>query len=204
MSGRRLSDDERVLWSGVTRSIAPLRRPARPERTAAETAREPVPGRSRPKPRKPSSKPGPKPAVTVGPAAPTPAGALPPAPLGRRLKQRIARGAHAIDGRLDLHGMTQAAAHDALRGFLRAAQARGGRIVLVITGKGSGDPTGVRGVLKRQVPLWLRLPEFRSLVVGFESAGIGHGGEGALYLSLRKARKANVAPPGQLIPPPAR
>jgi len=189
MSGRRLSDDERVLWSGVTRSIAPLRRPARPERAAAEPAGEPVPGRSRPKPRKPSSKPGPKPALSVVPAATAPAGAPPPAPLGRRLRQRIARGAHAIDGRLDLHGMTQSAAHEALLGFLRAAQARGGRIVLVITGKGSGDPTSERGVLKRQVPLWLRLAEFRSLVVGFESAGIGHGGEGALYVSLRKAQR---------------
>jgi DNA-nicking Smr family endonuclease len=109
--------------------------------------------------------------------------------VGRRLRQRIARGTHAIDGRLDLHGMTQSAAHDALQRFLRAAQARGGRIVLVITGKGSGDPTGERGVLKRQVPLWLRLAEFRSLVVGFESAGIGHGGEGALYVSLRKAQR---------------
>ena len=188
MSGRRLSDDERALWGGVTRSIAPLRRPARPERTAAEAKGEPVAGRSRPKPRQPRSKPGPKPASVLRPAAAAPAGA-PPAPLGRRLRQRIARGARAIDGRLDLHGMTQAAAHDALLGFLRAAQARGGRIVLVITGKGSGDPTGERGVLKRQVPLWLRLPEFRSLVVGFESAGVGHGGEGALYVSLRKAQR---------------
>jgi DNA-nicking Smr family endonuclease len=186
MSGRRLSDDERALWSGVARSIAPLRRPARPERAVAEPAGEPVPGRSRPKPK---SKPAPKPASVLRPAAAAPAGAPPPVPLGRRLRQRIARGTHAIDGRLDLHGMTQSAAHDALLRFLRAAQARGGRIVLVITGKGGGDPTGERGVLKRQVPLWLRLAEFRSLVVGFESAGIGHGGEGALYVSLRKAQR---------------
>ena len=121
------------------------------------------------------------------PKATAPASAPPLAPLGRRLKQRIARGNRAIDGRLDLHGMTQSAAHGALLRFLHEAQARGGRIVLVITGKGGGDPTGERGVLKRQVPLWLRLPEFRSLIVGFESAGIGHGGEGALYVSLRKA-----------------
>jgi DNA-nicking Smr family endonuclease len=187
MSGRRLSDDERVLWSGVIRSIAPLRRPARAERAAAEPADDQSPGRPGPKPKKPVSLPGSKPTLPAAAKATAPASAPQLAPLGRRLKQRIARGNRAIDGRLDLHGMTQSAAHGALLRFLHEAQARGGRIVLVITGKGGGDPTGERGVLKRQVPLWLRLPEFRSLIVGFESAGIGHGGEGALYVSLRKA-----------------
>jgi DNA-nicking Smr family endonuclease len=100
----------------------------------------------------------------------------------------VARGARTIDGRLDLHGMTQAEAHSALSRFLRTARARGVRSVLVSTGKGArgGDGHGERGVLKRQVPLWLRLPEFRDHIVGFENAGIGHGGEGALYVSLRK------------------
>jgi DNA-nicking Smr family endonuclease len=61
--------------------------------------------------------------------------------------------------------------------------------VLVITGKcgRAGDAGGERGVLKRQVPQWLRLPEFRAYVVGFEAAHIGHGGEGALYVRIRKA-----------------
>jgi DNA-nicking Smr family endonuclease len=98
----------------------------------------------------------------------------------------VARGAQAIDGRLDLHGMTQAKAHDALIGFLRAGQARGAGLVLVITGK--GDPSGERGVLKRQVPMWLRTPELRTMIVGFEAAGVGHGGEGALYVRLRRVR----------------
>jgi DNA-nicking Smr family endonuclease len=112
------------------------------------------------------------------------------APLTRRTKKRIARGNHAIDGRLDLHGMTQAEAHDALFGFLRAKQARGAKVVLVITGKGArgSDDGGGRGVLKRMVPMWLGMPDFRGLIIGFESAAIGHGGEGALYVSLRKAR----------------
>ena len=121
------------------------------------------------------------------------AGHPPPplATLGRKTKKRIARGAHAIDGRLDLHGMTQAEAHDALFGFLRAKQARGSKVVLVITGKGArGGDSGGRGVLNRMVPLWLRLPEFRGLILGFESAAVSHGGEGALYVSLRKARGA--------------
>jgi DNA-nicking Smr family endonuclease len=188
MTRRRLSDDERALWQGVTRSIAPLRDARRRKRAetepAAATAPKPSPPAKQAKP-KSNPSPGPKPA---GPAAPraTPS-PPPPAPLGRRVRQRIARGTLAIDGRLDLHGMTQAEAHAALLGFLRRSQAAGARIVLVITGKGSGRD-GERGVLKRQVPQWLRLPEFRGLIVGTEPAGIGHGGEGALYVSLRKAR----------------
>jgi DNA-nicking Smr family endonuclease len=61
--------------------------------------------------------------------------------------------------------------------------------VLVITGKGrTSAAASERGVLRRQVPLWLSLPEFRSLVVGFEEAHIGHGGEGALYVRIRRSK----------------
>jgi DNA-nicking Smr family endonuclease len=187
MSRRRLSDDERALWTGITRSIAPLRRRARPQPETREATPALAPGAAAPKP-KSRSRSNPRPTPAVAPARePAPP---PLAPLGRRLKHQIARGTRPIDGRLDLHGMTQAQAHSALLGFLRAAQARGSRIVLVITGKGirGGSAETERGVLKRQVPLWLRLPEFRSYVVGLEPAGIGHGGEGALYVSLRKPR----------------
>lgn len=181
MSRRRLSNDERVLWKGVTRSIAPLRKSSAPDLDAAEPATVPSP----PKPRARSAP------TIAAPVAPPKRAAPPPlAPLTRRTKKRIARGNHAIDGRLDLHGMTQAEAHDALFGFLRAKQARGAKVVLVITGKGArgSDDGGGRGVLKRMVPMWLGMPDFRGLIIGFESAAIGHGGEGALYVSLRKAR----------------
>ena len=181
MSRRRLSNDERVLWKGVTRSIAPLRKSSAPDLDVAEPATAPSP----PKPRARSAP------TIAAPVAPPKRAAPPPlAPLTRRTKKRIARGNHAIDGRLDLHGMTQAEAHDALFGFLRAKQARGAKVVLVITGKGArgSDDGGGRGVLKRMVPMWLGMPDFRGLIIGFESAAIGHGGEGALYVSLRKAR----------------
>lgn len=103
------------------------------------------------------------------------------------MKARVARGRAAIDGRLDLHGLTQGEAHAALLRFLRAAVSRGARLVLVITGKGArGD--GERGVLKRQVPQWLSLPEFRALIVGYEDAHVAHGGEGALYVRVRRSR----------------
>jgi DNA-nicking Smr family endonuclease len=180
MSRRRLSDEERVLWKGVTRSIMPLRKVSALEPKIDEPASAP-----------PSPKTRVKSGAVVAASVVPPKRAAPPplAPLTRRHKKRIARGNHAIDGRLDLHGMTQAEAHDALFGFLRAKQTRGAKVVLVITGKGArGGDDGGRGVLKRMVPMWLGMPDFRSLIVGFESAAIGHGGEGALYVSLRKGR----------------
>ena len=76
--------------------------------------------------------------------------------------------------------------------FLRTASARDARLVLVITGKGKridGDGERERGVLRRQVPQWLGLPEFRAFVLGFEDAAIAHGGEGALY--VRSAARAD-------------
>jgi len=109
--------------------------------------------------------------------------------MARREKQELARGRAAIEARIDLHGMTQAQAHSALRRFLHRSQARGAKFVLVITGKGVPNaPHGERGVLRQQVPLWLALPEFRICVLGFDVAHVGHGGEGALYVRLRKAR----------------
>jgi DNA-nicking Smr family endonuclease len=185
MSRRRLTDDEHALWQGVARSVSPLRK--RLKRTVIaeppETAK--TPPKSVPKVRA-VAKHAPVPSAPP----PKPIGPPPLAPLGRKLKQRIARGSHAIDGRLDLHGFTQAEAHGALLHFLRTRQARGAKVVLVITGKGfRGDAgAGERGVLRRMVPLWLSLPEFRNCVVGFESASIAHGGEGALYITLRRGR----------------
>lgn len=178
MSPRRLSDDERTLWLDVSRSIVPLRKTALPETEA------PVPVAAAVKPR---SKPSPDTATPPARTKAAPVAAPQLAPFDRRTRRRLARGTASIDARFDLHGLTQAEAHGALLRFLRAAQARGCRTVLVITGKGgTGDPYSERGVLKRQVPMWLRLPDFRSLIVGFDAATIAHGGEGALYVRLRQ------------------
>jgi DNA-nicking Smr family endonuclease len=182
MSRRRpLSEEERALWKGFARSIKPLdqaREPAEPAELAESSAADDKPG-----PAPPSH-----PAVRQ---EKLPAKKAPPlAPLGRRLKQRVARGREPIDARLDLHGLTQREAHAALLRFLHRAQADGVKIALVVTGKGTGKGPSPHesGVLKRQVPMWLSLPEFRSLVVGFQDAHTGHGGEGALYIRLRRAR----------------
>jgi DNA-nicking Smr family endonuclease len=170
---RGLSEDERVLWSTITRSIAPLK-----GRKRAEDAAEIAPAETRSTARPAAS-----------PAATPPRRTTPPplAPIDRRTKQRLARGATEIGGRLDLHGLTQAEAHAALARFLHSAQARDVKVVLVITGKGGSDGEG-RGVLKRQVPMWLEGPELRSLVIGYDNAGIGHGGAGALYVRVRRGR----------------
>jgi DNA-nicking Smr family endonuclease len=166
---RVLTYDERVLWTTVTRSVAPMHgdAPAQDE-DAGEVPSAPERGAPLP--------------VRVPPPSPV-------VPLDRRMRQRVARGRAAIDARMDLHGLTQADAHAALSRFLRAASARGARLVLVVTGKGGRSGAGgERGVLRRQVPQWLSLPEFRDLVVGFEDAHVAHGGEGALYVRLRRRR----------------
>jgi DNA-nicking Smr family endonuclease len=181
---RVLSYDERVLWTAVTQSIAPLHGGARDTVEEAESeeavAAAAKPARAPTGAAKTKNAPAPRPAAKVPPPPPL-------APLGRRMKQRVVRGKEAIDARLDLHGLTQSEAHAALLRFLRAASARGARLVLVITGKGR-QGEGERGVLRRQVPQWLGLPEFRALVVGFEDAHIAHGGEGALYVRVRRPR----------------
>lgn len=186
MSSRRrmLSYEERVLWATFTKTIEPLRIAATPAPDEGDDGEAHVakPVRQVARPKKAAHVAPPKPAGS--PLAPPLA--LPLTPLGRRMKQRVARGKEAIDGRLDLHGYTQNEAHAALLRFLRNARARDARLVLVITGKGRG---GEPGVLRRQVPQWLSLPEFRSLVIGFEDAHITHGGEGALYVRVRRTRE---------------
>jgi DNA-nicking Smr family endonuclease len=103
------------------------------------------------------------------------------APLTRREKQRVARGHDRIDARLDLHGHTLPEAHAQLLRFLRRASENEARLVLVITGKS--------GVLRQEVPRWLSLPDFRVLVIAAEPAAIRHGGDGALYLRVRRERR---------------
>jgi DNA-nicking Smr family endonuclease len=187
MSRRRsLSDEERALWTGVARSITPLH-PSRPSAKVSEPAQSAeLPTKSPVK----GKKSAPVGAFSTATSAPRPKNKAPPlAPLGRRLKQRVARGRESIEARLDLHGFTQAQAHAELLRFLRRAQADGARMVLVVTGKGTtkGGEAHERGVLKRQVPLWLSSPELRPLVIGYDDAHVGHGGTGAIYVRLRRA-----------------
>ena len=177
---RRLTDEEIELWAAVAQSVARRR-----------GASLPVP--SRPKPETP---PEPRPAAGARPGRqettkPKPTGPQPLAPIERRLKRDLSRGRAPIDDALDLHGLTQAEAHHALRSFLFSAQARGAKVVIVVTGKGkvgasSGSWMDEPGVLRRVAPHWLRANDLRSVVLGFEEAGRSHGGSGALYVRLRR------------------
>jgi DNA-nicking Smr family endonuclease len=177
---RSLSEEERALWESVAKQIKPLRKKARAAKPkAVEAASVPKPVAP---PRLSMS------AKILRAAKPEVPAAPPLAPLGRRERSQLSRGKKQIDARLDLHGMTQTRAHHALSGFLHRAHHDGLTFVLIITGKGQMGAESERGVLRRQVPHWLSLPEFRSLVVGFEEAHIGHGGEGALYVRIRRAK----------------
>jgi DNA-nicking Smr family endonuclease len=171
---RHLDQEERALWERATNSVLPLRGRAAKStmQGGALKAAAAVRAHSRQAPRMAEK---PVPAIE---------------PLQRRQKQRLARGSASIDDRIDLHGKTQSEAQAALIAFLRRSQRNGCRFVLVITGKGLrvSESSTEGGVLKRHVPLWLQLPQLRPYVVGFEQADLAHGGEGALYVQVRRAR----------------
>ncbi len=131
------------------------------------------------------------PGAPVARPNPAPLPAAPPPPgLERKERRGLERGRLAIEARIDLHGLYQAEAHAALVGFLMRSRSAGHARVLVVTGKGgegfSDSGFSERGVLRRTVPHWLRGPELRGLVLGFEEAARHHGGAGALYVRLRR------------------
>jgi DNA-nicking Smr family endonuclease len=185
-NGKQL-EDGLELWHAVTRGVRPLKgrpapapdRGARDETGSADAAKRPEPlpppaqpvGRSAAKPMVPAPAPGPG--------------------LDKRSAERLRRGQLPIAARLDLHGMTQAEAHRALDAFIAQGVRRGRRCVLVITGKGvREDAWGreERGVLYSAVPRWLELPPNRGRILATARARPQHGGEGALYVLLRRQR----------------
>ena len=119
------------------------------------------------------------------PAPAKAAGSLTSHPIEERVVKNLGKGRLPIDARIDLHGMTQDRARYALLDFLQMAQRADHRIVLVITGKGDQG----RGVLRMNVPRWLSLPAFSQLVNGYRESQSTHGGEGALYVRIRKANR---------------
>ncbi|MBI1300553.1 MAG: DNA mismatch repair protein MutS [Alphaproteobacteria bacterium] len=113
--------------------------------------------------------------------------------IDRKTSQRLARGQIPIEGRLDLHGMTQTQAYDALKRFIPAAQAQGKRCILVITGKGAPRTDtsileSATGVLKQKTPEWLNSPPLDHIVLKTQTAQPKDGGAGALYVLLRRQR----------------
>ena len=185
MTRRPISEEERALWQSVAKTATPLkrRRKSEPARSAAASEKPAA------KPTKAKSKP-------ATPNAPVP---MPPPParphalshglstgIDKRQAERFRRGRTPIEGRIDLHGRTQQQAHDDLHDFLSGAHAAGKRMVLVITGKGM--TASKSGVLKENVPRWLNEPALRRHVLAFDYAEPQHGGEGALYVLLKRKR----------------
>ena len=116
-----------------------------------------------------------------------------PSGVNGATQDRLRRGLIEPDARIDLHGMTQEAAHRTLFTWLAAAHARGYRLVLVVTGKGNpkNDENAPwmmspHGVLKQMVPRWLNQAELAALIASVRPAHAKHGGGGALYVYLRK------------------
>ena len=193
---RPLSPEERRLWAHVARHVSPLKGRAHPEAPEPEPPPAPVvpepPAAKGPIARHPKLQAPVKPFLPPYRPAPPPSPPLPPlAVLERRERQALRRGRQDVYGVIDLHGLRQAEAHGRLIAFLMRSQAAGHGLVLVITGKGGAAAPGVfeeRGVLRRSVPHWLRLPDLRGVVLGFEEAQAPHGGSGALYVRLRRRR----------------
>ncbi len=182
-------DDDDALWAKIVEGAAPLKRKHMVARKiVVQPPAPPLPPKSKPK--TPPAPPPPK-------LEPKPAPAPLKAPLDRKTSRELDKGRLEVEARLDLHGMRQRDAHAELKRFLRAAQARGLKHVLIITGKGASlDRSGSfyeeeqRGVLRNAVPHWLAEPDFAKLVVSVSAAPRRLGGEGALYVRVRRARPA--------------
>lgn len=112
--------------------------------------------------------------------------------IDRRTAEKFKRGEFPIQRTLDLHGLTEKDAFDAVEAFIKNVYLDGLRCVLIITGKGTlredDDWFERKGILKDRVPQWLNTPELRPLILSFSQALPADGGEGALYVLLRRHR----------------
>lgn len=194
MKKRDLRDDERALWDEVTRDVRrALARKRKPAKAPAVSPPRSERAASAPKAPKPVSSPK----VATAKIRTTSSG-IPG--LDGATAERLRRGKVEPDAALDLHGLTQAKAHERLVSFVRRRHDNGDRCVLVVTGKGSplreDIDAGARGfvmperskagVLRALLPAWLEAGEMRRLVVGVHAAHQRHGGGGAFYVYLRR------------------
>ncbi len=189
MSRRRtLRPEEEELWRTVARS-------ARPIHAHPIFHKAPEPPAFHPDPPLPITKPR-LPVFRLGEKARTPALALPETPaaplqMDAKTHGKMTRGKLAPEARIDLHGLTLSEAHPELIGFILNAQSAGLRLVLVITGKGKRGPDigpipHRMGVLRHQVPQWLRQPPLGPATLQVTEAHLKHGGSGAFYVYLRR------------------
>ena len=196
-------DDGERLWKKLAEGVKPLKEtrhkrhvppapPARPARmepaVRPKASAAPV---TPPPPRRPAVPAGPPPLVP---------GQL--AGLDRRSGEKLRKGQMPVEAKLDLHGMTQEGAHASVVRFIGAQHAAGARCVLIVTGKGgrAADPfrpkaaasrftfSPGRGILKEALPRWLNEPRLRAHIIAVQPASRAHGGEGAVYVLLKRKR----------------
>jgi DNA-nicking Smr family endonuclease len=182
MSASGGEDHDARLWRIVTATVRPLRRrpAAKPRAPPPLAAVPPVasPVEHSPSPAaKRAAGPSPRPRAAAPRQPP------PPQPIEPGRRRRLERGRDELTATIDLHGLGQERARRALTAFLLRGFAEHRRTILVITGKGAlGD-----GVLRRRVPEWLAEPPLRAIVAGLSEAHRRHGGEGAIYVALKRA-----------------
>jgi len=189
-----IGDEDAAIWTRLTRGVKAYEREALPE-----TAR-PSSAKSKPKRRSgttaASSTDAPARAILPGQGAWQGSGqGQAPDPvdlrrgdhagIDRSTRRRLTQGQLPIEARLDLHGMTAAQAERHLLRFINLAVGDGKRCVLVITGKGANN----NGVLKRLVPMWLKSPPLGDKILALSQAVPSDGGDGALYVMLRRHRQ---------------
>lgn len=179
------AEEDLKLWQGIAKTTKPLRgrKDLPPDAAAKAEADEKGEDAAAKPPPRPRSLP--RREAARAEAAPLPLSAGAGAGVDRRTADRLKRGKLPIEGRLDLHGMTQAEAQRAVSDFIAGGARAGRRCLLVITGKGSGREGGV---LRQSLPGWLNEPVNRARLVAFTPAQPQHGGHGAIYLLLKRTR----------------
>lgn len=206
-------DDGERLWKRVAEGVKPLeatkhKRHAKPHSSPLEgemsRAKRMAEGATAPAAvDRPATRPAPRTfkseAKPLGPPPLVP-GHL--AGLDRRSGEKLRRGQMTVEAKLDLHGMTQEGAHATVARFIESQHAAGARCVLIVTGKGgrASDPfrpkavpgrftfSAGRGVLKEALPRWLNEPRLRPHIIAVQPASRAHGGEGAVYVLLKRNR----------------
>ncbi len=185
---KNLTEDDRILWKKVASTVSPIStgsnnfaraddpvKNTRSKSVAGATASKNIQGKR--------SKNDHRSTTTVLPPVVRANQSQPPL-FDHKTRKKIVRGRMSIDARIDLHGMIQSSAHTALSSFLFRAHANNCRLVLVITGKGEAGT----GILRNQVPYWLKSGELAGIVSGFDEAHRNHGGSGALYVRLKRLK----------------
>lgn len=184
-----LTPDDRRIWARVSGSVTPPRTRKAPRVTPGallpDEPLKPTEIKAAPRPPGPikpraSTKIRSSPTAAVNPAPPHPRSV--PEELEPRRQRRLSRERDPIEASIDLHGFGRFEAEDQLRVFLSASQARGLRAVLVVTGQGRRGG----GILRASIHEWLQGHALRGVVSGFAMAHRRHGGDGAIYVTLKK------------------